>query len=178
MAGCASIPGNHLSGIGQRAMIAIRRAHEADADSISSISAEIQALHARALPELFKPPEAFTFPADKVRELLNDPDWLVFVSELDAVVVGYVSAQIHRRAETPFRRSSVGLGVQWMGVRAAWRRQGVGRALIDAVKSTAAERGITSVFLDVWAFNTEAQSFYEALGFRPKRYILALDVSL
>ncbi|HEY1176344.1 MAG TPA: hypothetical protein VGF17_09310 [Phytomonospora sp.] len=30
--------------------------------------------------------------------------------------------------------------------------------------------------LDVWAFNTDARAFYEAMGFRPLRHVLALEL--
>ena len=90
--------------------------------------------------------------------------------------VGYASAQVQRRAETPFRHSMEHLSVHWMGVLAQWRRQGVGRALIDAMRAEAATRGLSAVTLDVWEFNTEARAFYEKVGFRPQRHILSMEL--
>lgn len=40
----------------------------------------------------------------------------------------------------------------------------------------AAARGVRTVTLDVWAFNTDARAFYEAMGFRPLRHVLALEL--
>lgn len=157
-------------------MIEIRAARSSDAEAIASLSSEVQAYHANALPQLFKPAGPSIFPPAAVRELLDEPDRIVLVACVDAVVVGYASANIERRAETPFRRSSVSLLVQWMGVRSTWRRKGVGRALITAVREVAATRGIVSLALDVWAFNSDAHAFYEAVGFRAQRHILSLEL--
>jgi GNAT superfamily N-acetyltransferase len=157
-------------------MIEIRAARPSDAEAIASLSSEIQAHHANALPQLFKPAAPSVFPPAAVRELLDEPSRVVLVACVDNDVVGYASANIERRAETSFRRSSVSLFVQWMSVRATWRRQGVGRALIAAMREAAAARGIASLALDVWDFNSDARAFYQAVGFRAQRHILSLEL--
>jgi len=158
-------------------MIDVRLARAADAEAIVSLSAEVQALHAHALPELFKPVESLSFVASEVRDLLKVPDQIIFVATQNGNVVGYVSAQVQRRAETPFRRPNVALYVQFMGVRSEMRRRGIGRALVNAIREAASSREIESVLLDVWAFNSEARAFYEAVGFCPQRLILSLESS-
>lgn len=142
---------------------------------ISSLSAEVQAHHAEGLPTLFKPGSPAAFPPSEVSALLLDPDWVVLVACLDEAVVGYASAQVRKRAETAIRYPRTTLYIHWMAVRAAARRQGVGRALMMATLEVARERGIPSIELDVWAFNTSARAFYEAVGFHAQRMILSFD---
>lgn len=157
-------------------MIQVRAAQATDAETISTLSAEVQALHARALPELFKPADASSFPPAAVRGLLRDQDWVFLVACVDAAVVGYASAQIQRRAETSIRHAQSTLSIQWLGVKAEWRRRGVGRALIEAVRNEAERLDLAALLLDVWSFNAEARGFYDAMGFRSQREILSLDV--
>ncbi len=62
-----------------------------------------------------------------------------------------------------------------MGVLPAWRRRGIGRALLDAVVAEAGARGIASIVLEVAADNEAARRLYAALGFvqvgrRPRYY--------
>jgi [ribosomal protein S18]-alanine N-acetyltransferase len=62
-----------------------------------------------------------------------------------------------------------------LGVMPAWRRQGVGRALLDAVIAEAGRRRSGSVVLEVAADNAAARRLYVALGFarvgrRPRYY--------
>lgn len=52
-----------------------------------------------------------------------------------------------------------------IGVRPAWRRRGVGRALLDRVIETARERGVGPLHLEVRAGN-EAMALYMAAGFK------------
>ena len=52
-----------------------------------------------------------------------------------------------------------------MGVRAAWRGQGIGRRLAEAALKAADEIGLERVELEVYASNTVAMHLYETLGF-------------
>jgi ribosomal protein S18 acetylase RimI-like enzyme len=55
-----------------------------------------------------------------------------------------------------------------MGVRPEWRRQGIGRQMLEACLSLAREAGIEKVELEVFADNVGAVRLYESLGFRPE----------
>jgi ribosomal protein S18 acetylase RimI-like enzyme len=52
-----------------------------------------------------------------------------------------------------------------MGVRSEWRRQGIGRKLLDACLSLARNAGIEKVELEVFADNFGAMGLYDSLGF-------------
>ena len=52
-----------------------------------------------------------------------------------------------------------------MGVRSGWRRQGIGRRLLDACLSLARNAGIEKVELEVFADNVVAVRLYESFGF-------------
>lgn len=52
-----------------------------------------------------------------------------------------------------------------MGVRSEWRRQGIGRRMLNACLALAREAGIEKVELEVFADNLGAVRLYEACGF-------------
>jgi ribosomal protein S18 acetylase RimI-like enzyme len=52
-----------------------------------------------------------------------------------------------------------------MGVRSEWRRQGIGRRLLDACLILARKTGIEKVELEVYSDNVGAVSLYESFGF-------------
>lgn len=52
-----------------------------------------------------------------------------------------------------------------LGVAAAHRRQGIGRALVERVLQELAGRGVRTVYLEVRASNAAARQLYESLGF-------------
>jgi ribosomal protein S18 acetylase RimI-like enzyme len=53
-----------------------------------------------------------------------------------------------------------------MGVQAEWRRQGIGRRLLDACLPLARGAGIEKVELEVFADNLAAIRLYESFGFK------------
>jgi ribosomal protein S18 acetylase RimI-like enzyme len=145
--------------------ILIRKATEQDVDVIRSLNVDVQALHAAALPWLFKLPGPDTLESWEVKPLLTEPENLVFVAEVDGVAAGYAYAEIQQRPETPFTHAHDMVYLHHLSVRPAHRRHGVGSALIAAVRAAATEAGITLVALDVWIFNDEARGFFRRHGF-------------
>jgi ribosomal protein S18 acetylase RimI-like enzyme len=52
-----------------------------------------------------------------------------------------------------------------MGVRSEWRRQGIGRRMLDACLSLARNAGIEKVELEVFSDNVAAVRLYDSFGF-------------
>ena len=122
---------------------AVRKATTVDAEALSSLNADVQTIHWSALPTRFKPPGPDTFPPTAAAALLAQPDNLVFIAEVDSLPVGYAYAEVIHRPETAFNYADDLVYLHHISVRPSYRRQGVGRALMDAVRSAASERGIT-----------------------------------
>jgi ribosomal protein S18 acetylase RimI-like enzyme len=146
--------------------VIVREATEADADSISSLNSDVQAAHASAVPWLFKPAGPGTFAPDVVAELLDEPGNLVFIAEVESSSpAGYVYAEIIDRPETSFNYAYQMIYIHHVSVRPMLRRQGVGRALLEAVQAEASKRDIHMISLDVWTFNDAARAFFSRSGF-------------
>lgn len=145
--------------------IAIRQATTADAQIVSSLNSAVQAIHSSALPWRFKPPSSETFPPTAAAVLLAQPSNVVLIAEVDSLAVGYAYAEVIHRAETSFCYAYDMMYLHHISVQPAHRKTGLGRALLDAVRSAANERGIDLLTLDVWAFNEEARSFFRRQGF-------------
>ncbi|HTD69092.1 MAG TPA: ribosomal protein S18-alanine N-acetyltransferase [Gemmatimonadales bacterium] len=77
------------------------------------------------------------------------------VAERRGVVAGYIIA--HSAADEG--------EILNLGVAAAHRRQGIGRALVERVLQELAGRGVRTVYLEVRASNAAARQLYESLGF-------------
>jgi ribosomal protein S18 acetylase RimI-like enzyme len=147
--------------------IVIRRSIEADAEVLSLLNADVQNLHASALPERFKPLGPDTFPATAARALLARPSNLVFIAEVDSKPAGYAYAEVVRLPDSPFRHAWDEVHLHHISVRPAYRRKGIASLLLDAVRAAAAETGISLVTLQVWTFNEDAQAFFRRQGFTP-----------
>src|SRR5215831_9784229 len=147
--------------------VTVRRATSADAELLSALNAEVQDMHAAALPWWFKSPGPAAFPPAAATALVDNPNNLVLVAEIASDAVGYVYASVARHAETPWRHAYEMIYVHQIGVRAAHRRRGVGAALIAAVRAEAASRNVALLGLDVWSFNADARAFFQSQGFAP-----------
>jgi GNAT superfamily N-acetyltransferase len=144
--------------------ITIRRATAADAGLLSMLNADVQAIHAAALPWWFKPPGPESFPPAAAAAVIAESENLVFLAESDSDAAGYAYAEIVRQAETPIRHAYEMVYLHHISVRPAHRRQGVGSALIEAVRSAAGEIGITLLGADIWSFNEAARAFFRRHG--------------
>lgn len=143
----------------------IRRAEPTDADAVSSLNAEVQALHAKELPFRFKPPGPATFPPEAAAALIAKSENIIFVAELRSAVVGYIYAEVMRRDETAFTYAHEFVYIHHISVRPEFRERDMGEALLDAVRAAAVERKIELITLDVWSFNASARSFFRRNGF-------------
>jgi GNAT superfamily N-acetyltransferase len=144
----------------------VRRASTADAELLSALNADVQAMHAAALPSSFKS-GAEAFPPETAAALLRKPGCVTFIAEIDRVPTGFAHAEAVHRAETPWRYGFDMLFVHQIGVLAAYRRKGAGAALVGALRLEADSRGIALLALDVWTFNEDARAFFLRQGFMP-----------
>ena len=96
---------------------------------------------------------------------LENPLSLWVVATNDGAVIGYVGAQI-----VPDEADMMNLAVD-----AQYRRQGIGKALVEHLIASLQERMVRSLTLEVRVSNAPAVSLYEGMGFltvgrRPNYY--------
>jgi ribosomal protein S18 acetylase RimI-like enzyme len=146
---------------------AVRRATVDDAQLISALNADVQAIHAVAVPWRFKSPGPETFPPSAAAELLGNPNNLIFFASLDGAAAGYAYAEVIRRPETPLQLAYEMIHLHHVVVRPQCRRRRVGTALLEAVRAAGKPLGIALLTLDVWTFNESARAFFRCHGFAP-----------
>ena len=145
--------------------IVVRRATAANAELVSALNADVQAVHAAALPLRFKPPGPDTFPVKEALALLEKPESLVFLAYAERQPAGYAYAEVVHRPETSRTFAFEMVHIHHISVASEFRRQGVGSALLGAVRASGLELGIALLTLDVWSFNEDARAFFERNGF-------------
>src|SRR5262245_11551531 len=141
--------------------ITVREATERDAQLISDLNRDVQAKHVMALPWLFKDVE---LAPERITAFQRDSNsiWLLACAGDEAV--GYIYAQVRCIPDTPLTFAYETVHVHHIAVRESVQQSGIGRALVDAVKTTARRPGIGRVTADVWSFNSEAIDFFEKCG--------------
>lgn len=89
---------------------------------------------------------------------------VVFVAERDGRVVGFAEASLRSHADGCDPSRPCGFLEGWY-VEPAFRRHGVGRALVAAAEGWCRDQGCTELASDTWADNEDSQRAHAALGF-------------
>lgn len=88
----------------------------------------------------------------------------LFVAVAGEHTIGFISGEL--REGSPTFQPKTWASVDDVFVDPRYRSLGVGRALVEAVKEWARERGASGVSLQVAAANERGRKFYRDLGFR------------
>jgi GNAT superfamily N-acetyltransferase len=116
----------------------------------------------RAEHSLVSGSSALASPPAAAAALLAQPDKLVLIAEIDSLPVGYAYAEIVHRPETTFSYTDDLIYLHHISVRPTYRKQGVGTALMDAVRVAAGAKGIGAFAVDI-----AARTFFLHQGFTP-----------
>ncbi|WP_374434663.1 N-acetyltransferase family protein [Tabrizicola sp.] len=147
----------------------IRRATPADAATLARLNTHVQTWHAAHYPEAFFPnpdPDALTAWFD---DRLADPACTAFLAGDPAT--GYALCQLQTRERSIFSPGYRRLMVDHIAVAPEARRQGQGRALLQAARQLARDLQADEILLDTWEANTDAHAFFRANGFQPRRML-------
>ena len=131
-------------------------------------AADVSAYRALRLRALREHPEAFTSsyeedavqPAAFTAQRLASPDFAAWGAFEGAELYGMLALERERRAKNRHKATVVG-----MYVAPEVARQGVGRALLDALVAHARAVGVESLVLTVTDGNGDAQQLYAGAGF-------------
>lgn len=108
-------------------------------------------------------------------EILGRDDGFLAIAEIGGEPAGFCLGWIARNPAI-YRVPEVGF-VSEIAVKSAYRRRGVGRALIDAARAWFRGRGVDEFQLSTAVWNREAQAFWVALGGVPLLVRYRFDLS-
>lgn len=154
---------NTVVELGRRAAEAAREG-PADTENVRAVVRTFQPEDYPGVRRVWEASDIHLSPADSPEELERalerDPD-LFLVAERDGETVGAVLGRFDG-----FRG-----WVYHLAVDARFRRQGIGRALMEEVERRLTDRGCPKVNLHVEAVNEAVSAFYQALGYDRKDFI-------
>ena len=144
----------------------IRRAILSDVPPLVALNRIVHQLHAAAYPKTFQqnPPDEVVAEAFKAAIEAPSSYWLLAEEEQ---VVAFLSADFRQRPETWYMIPHQVCYIGGIVVLSHYRRRGIGRALLAALKREADLRGVDRIELDVWQFNDDARQAFARLGFKP-----------
>lgn len=150
-------------------MITVRRACAKDIERILELLVQVDMVHHRGRPDIFKGP-ATKYNAEELESIIEDDNTPVFVAvdERD-IALGHAFC-IHKQILDDHVLTDIKtLYIDDICVDENCRGMGVGKILYDHVISYARSGGFYNVTLNVWSCNPGAVSFYEAMGLKPQK---------
>ena len=148
----------------------IRRARARDIPAIGALLEEVELVHHRGRPDLFKN-GGRKYSDAELAEILSDDTRPVFVCD-DGGVLGYAFCVFQDHSGESVMEPNLTLYVDDICVFERCRGRGVGRALYEHVRGFAKSSGCYNVTLNVWECNPGARAFYEKMGLAPYKYCM------
>jgi len=142
----------------------VRAARYTDHSAIAAVFDDFMAMHHRWRPSFFRPTLIGFTPAI-FQSWLDEPDALNLAAEIRGSVVGYLRAGRFSGFSNEFIFPRRGVHVGVLAVAPQARRNGVGRALFQAVEEWANAYEAEFIGLDMAPQNATARAFYAALGY-------------
>jgi len=152
----------------------VRMAYENDIDGTAEIFCELQNAHAEVRPDRFKAADR-NIMRDMLSDVLIDRECDAAVSENGGRINGYAVFRIADREDTLHfaERRCI---IEQFAVKNEFKRQGIGRELMDFIRKYAEKRKCDSIELSVWYDNFDAVDFYAEIGFVPKQYKMEIKL--
>lgn len=148
--------------------IIIRRAQDSDIEAVNRLLEQVEELHHRGRPDLFKA-GARKYTDSELAALLKDEARPVFVVDFRGKVLGYAFCMLKQYRDDNILTDIKTLYIDDLCVDKEERGRHVGRQLYEYVLDYARGRGCYNVTLNVWECNPGARAFYEKCGLLPQK---------
>lgn len=146
----------------------IRFAEGQDVAGILKLLKQVGRVHHLGRPDIFRS-NAQKYGASQVISMLGSKDTPIFVAVEADQVLGYGFCMIKVHENDPVIADHRELYIDDLCVEESCRGQHIGKAIYEAILRYAKMRKCYNVTLNVWACNTDAMKFYEALGMKPQK---------
>lgn len=145
----------------------IRKANKTDIKRIIELLHQVNMVHHRIRPDLFKP-HTTKYNEQELEVLLNDSSRPVFVYEEEGngkgMVLGYAFCQITEIKDNILIQDTKTLYIDDICVDETARGKHIGKALFYHVHDYARSIGCHNITLNVWEGNDPALCFYRNMG--------------
>jgi ribosomal protein S18 acetylase RimI-like enzyme len=150
----------------------IRKAVIADIPRIIVLLHQVNMVHHRLRPDLFKP-HTTKYSEQELAAMMDDETQPIFVYD-EGCVSGYAFCQIHEVRDDRLLQDRKTLYIDDLCVDETARGQHIGRQLFDHVCEYARSSGCQSITLNVWEGNDGAMIFYQKAGMRVQKTTMEL----
>ena len=135
-----------------------------DIELLAALNDEVQQLHHRMHPHIFKPFDHKTI-AGALRLFFEDKSCRAFVAWQGDKAAGYIIIFVKQVEENAFHHGRRFMYVDQIAVLEQFQKQGVGEALLKKAEEIAKKLSIDTLELDHWASNIVAAAYFRKQGY-------------
>ena len=152
----------------------IRRAQEPDIPRIIDLLHQVNMVHYRKRPDLFRP-HTTKYSEQELQAMLGCEQCPIFVYD-DGGVQGYAFCQINEVKGDILLQDIKTLYIDDICVDEKARGRHIGRALFEFVREYASSIGCRNITLNVWEGNAPALSFYRSMGMQVQKTTMEIII--
>ena len=153
----------------------IRFANEDELDQINVLRKQVNDLHVKGNPEVFKAGFSEEL-RNYIFEIFRDPLKKIVIYKNGNHICAFAVLNHITRPQTPFMYERKYLDIDEFCVDASCRRQGIGAQMIAFIRDYAKSGGFDRIELNMWEFNQDALAFYESAGFTTYRRYMEMKL--
>ena len=152
----------------------IRQASVADIPRLIDLLHQVDMVHHRLRPDLFKP-NTTKYSEQELETLLGDESKPIFVYD-EGEVLGYAFCQITQVKNDRLLQDRKSLYLDDLCVDETARGRHIGSALFEFVRAYAEKLGCGAITLNVWEGNDAAMAFYRKLGMSVRKTCMEMMI--
>jgi len=135
-----------------------------DHELLAALNEEVQNLHFRMHPDLFKPFDKVAV-SEAFSSFLAKDNCRAYVALKGGEAVGYIILFVNEGADNAFKYAERILYIDQVGVKEAYKKQGIANMLMEQAEALAKELSISKLELDHWSINEVAAAYFRNRGY-------------
>lgn len=154
----------------------VRRAEKKDTSRIQQLLWQVEQVHHRIRPDLFRDGGRKYTDAQLADILADDARPVLAAVDENDRLLGYAFCKFEEYRDDNIMQDRRTLYLDDLCVDETLRGRHIGRALFEAVRDYARAHGCRDLTLNVWTGNDVARRFYESCGFRPRKVCMDYEL--
>ena len=153
----------------------IRKAKLEEVDKIAVLLKQVSDIHSLGRPDIFKEKSIEELIESSIN-CINDQERNMLVAEEKSEIIGIVIYKFRDIKNNFNRIDTKTLSVDELVVEEKQRSKGIGKLLLDKIKTISKQENCDNIELNCWGFNTRAMKFYKDYGMNEQRVFFELKV--
>ena len=153
----------------------IRQANKNDITQMVPLLDEVSKLHIEKRPDVFKIKSHEEIKSN-LEEMIQDESNFILIAEDKQVAVGVIICKVREINDHTNLKNTKVLWINEICVKQEYRRNGIGRSLIEKAKEIAKANNCLRLELNCWELNEGAMKFYEKQGLTTQKRVMEINI--